>query len=609
MQLAKNLAAKIACYLAELALASPVAASSDSSHKPVQLSCDSSIVEHFQSNVLTRVQLVRQFRKGEALPLAWPLQQSELGFLDDYGSFAMVAEADLCLVKLLVGPGNPGPVDAPSTSSGIGIEVWLPSQTAWNGRVHAVGTGGLGGGWQSDLVKASAWTGVDWRLASAMAAEEGAVVSTTDTGHAASALDGSFGLNPDGSINEALWLDYASRSAHEQAIVTKALATAYYGRAPDFSYFDGGSAGGRQALVLAQRYPDDYDGLVSAYPAIHISKFAVAGMYPHIVVQRDLDGKYMSSEQLDLVSMAAIAACDIVGGKHLGFIISPETCRYDPTKDPAVLCAASGGQNKTPACVTREQARAINKIWYGMTSDGSVPDPAVDNGLGPLTGQHRWYGVPRGINLNHLVSPLGPSPISASFLAVVLQDPTLALPTFRNATANGQNGWKALGYKQLSYAFDMADKLQPQLGFVDAGDPDLSEFQKRGGKLIHFHGTADAVIPYLGSVDYYGRVMEVMGGSKAVQNFYRFYVVHAMNHGAVNGAAKPDANPPLLRVGKAEAYKWLTDWVEKGIPPENIVLESASDKPFLKSLPLCLYPTHPVHIGGDIHAAASYACR
>lgn len=606
---ARSLIAGVNFCLGGLTLTVPATSYATSLPRPEAIAeglpCDNSIAQHFKLNSETKVQLVRPFKKGEALPISFAFSNP---WLADYLA-AAVAETDLCLVKVLVGPGNPGPAGAPSTSSGIGIEVWLPPKSAWNGRVHAIGTGGTGGGLQSDPVKPSAWMGIDYRMASSMAAEEGAVVSTSDTGHPGSAVDASFAMNPDGTFNKTLWRDYSSRSAHEQAVVTKALAAAYYGRAPRFSYFEGGSGAGRQAFALAQRYPLDYDGIVAAYPAVGFSKFVIASLYPKIVIQRDLRGEYMSTEQLDFVSNAAIAACDMVGGKHLGFIISPQTCRYDPMKDAQVLCAASGGKNETPACVTREQALAINKMWYGMTSDGSVPDPAVDNGFGALTGQHRGYGNPRGTSLTVLATETGGTPIAGHMLALTLQDPTMAPPSFHNAKSDGKDGWKSLSYKQLSNAVDMAGKMEAQLDYVDTDNPDLSAFKKRGGKLIHFHGTNDAHIPHQQSVNYYERVIAKMNGLRNVQTFYRFYLIHGMNHGPDNGTSNPGANPPVIRVGKGEAYQWLTDWVEKGTPPQNIILQSANDRPVSKSLPMCTYPTRVTYVMGDINAATGYACQ
>lgn len=602
-KLAAGMGISLAGLMAIVSSPSQAATSPGQSADARGLSCDNSIIQQFKPNAQTKIQLVRLFKKGEVIPMKFSFRAA---WLEDYMG-TKVAETDLCLVKVLVGPGNPGPVDAPSTSSGIGIEVWLPPKSAWKGRVHAMGTGGSGGGLQSDPVTPAAWIGIDNRFAPSIAVEEGAVVSTSDTGHPGSSMDGSYAMNPDGTFNKTLYWDYSSRSVHVQAVVTKALATAYYGRAPTFSYFEGGSGAGRQALMLAQRYPLDYGGIIAAYPGVDITKFSVSNLYISLVVERDLGGKYMSTEQLDLVSNAAIAACDVVGGKHLGFIISPETCRYDPTKDPEVLCAASGGKNETPACVTREQALVINKMWYGMTTDGSVPDPAVDNGLGPLTGKRKGYGTPRGTNLKYWASdsPRG----GGALLAVILRDPAMASPDFHNATGNGKGGWRSLRYAQLSDAFDLMVKMAPQLDYIDADNPDLSAFKKRGGKLIHYHGTNDQSIPYFYSVNYYNSVTAKMNGLKNVQDFYRFYLVPGMDHGLANGTSNPDANPPVTRKEKHEVFQLLTDWVEKGTPPQNIVLQSESDQPVAKSLPLCAYPTRVTYVSGDINAATSYSCK
>ena len=128
-----------------------------------------------------------------------------------------------------------------------------------------------------------------------------------------------------------------------------------------------------------------------------VNTFVPAMVWPHIVFQRDLGGKPVSMAQQDYVSNAAIAACDVVGGVHLAYLIDPGQCRYNPVKDPAVICAGDGGKSLSPDCVSRVQAMAFNKIWYGPTSDGSVPDPARDNGWGgQLKGKHLWFGMARG---------------------------------------------------------------------------------------------------------------------------------------------------------------------------------------------------------------------
>lgn len=565
---------------------------------PIALHCDGSIASGFKPDADTTVLLVKAFRKGDPL-LSGAATAS-----------TPVAANDLCLVKLNVGPGNPGPADAPSTSKGIGIEVWLPAKSAWNGRVHALGGGGWMGSEEKDPTQISSTaTSGDYRRPADVAGVDGSVSSSTDTGHAGFPvnLQASFAMQPDGSINTALWNDFASRALHEQAAKTKALAQAYYGRAPKYSYWDGGSTGGRQALKLAQAHPGDFDGILAGYPAVHWTKFITAALYPQVVIQQDLGGRYLSLEQLDGVSRAAISACDMVGGKHLGYVLDQASCRYDPTKDAAVLCASDGGANTTAACVTQVQARVLNKIWYGMTADGSVPDPAIDNGFGPLAGVHRWHGLARGASLAYLATPTV-FPIAADMVALELQDPRIASTLFSNASGNGANGWKSLGYAQLDQAFERGLALQPQFGFINTDNPDLTAFKARGGKLIHYVGMGDPLIPPQGSAQYYDSVLAQMGGLAQVQPFYRYYEIAGMGHGPANQTANPDAFPPMLQPAAGELHKLLVDWVEYGKAPQNVVLTSHAGAPISTSLPLCAYPTKPSFMAGDPLQAASYAC-
>ena len=331
---------------------------------PVALSCDDSITHNFKPDANTAVLLVKAFKQGDPILLSGSATAQ-----------TPTAANDLCLVKLNVGPGNPGPADAPSTSPGIGIEIWLPSAANWNSRLHVLGGGGWAGGPQGSTAEIAGFPS-----AAAAAGTEGAVSASTDAGHPDTTGGGSFAMNPDGSINTTLWEDFASRGIHEMAVKSKALATAYYGRAPQYAYWEGGSTGGRQGLKLAQDHPDDFDGIVANFPAINWTRFITAELYPQVVFQRDLAGVPLTQAQQDLVSNAAINACDVVGGQHLGFILDPAACRYDPTNDPGVICTANGGTNATADCVTPVQATAVNKIWYGMTADGSAPSPATDNG-------------------------------------------------------------------------------------------------------------------------------------------------------------------------------------------------------------------------------------
>jgi feruloyl esterase len=571
------------------------------------LSCDDSLKTAFVSDTLTTVVKVKKFKKGDPLVLSEPVTAQ-----------TPRAANDLCLVKLNVGPGNPGPAGAPSTSAGIGIEVWLPTPANWNHRLHALGGGGWVGGAAGSPLSIADWT------AAAVADTEGAVSSTTDGGHTGSdpkthLSNGDFAMNPDGTINQVLWKDFSVRSPHEQAVKTKALATAYYRNAPKYSYWEGGSQGGRQALSLAQNSPTDFDGIVGILPGINWSHFLTADLYPQIVFQNDLHGTPLSEEQQDLVSNAAIHACDLVGGQHLGYIMDEAGCRYDPTTDPEVLCAKEGGKNSTQACVTKVQATVVNKIWYGMTSDGSVPSPTVDNGWSmPLTEKHRWYGPTRGTSLYGsfyskiydinagVAGVTGPFLIAADTVALELQNPTMAAPNFKNATGGGADLWKTLSYVQLSNALDRGVALEPLFGGISTDNPDLSAFKAHGGKMLAWQALNDEAIPPRGTVHYYERVAKRMGGLANVQSFYKLYLVPGNGHGDPNGTANPAAHPPVL--APDQFYQLLVNWVEKGIAPERVEIQSPPTVQAKISQPICPYPKKTAYVHGDPRVTTSFTC-
>lgn len=588
----------------------------------VAFNCDDSLKTAFKPDPDTTVLLVKAFKAGDPLVLSGtPTSQT------------LTAASDLCVVKLNVGPGNPGPADAPSTSPGIGIEIWLPSKANWNNRIHVVGGGGWAGGVQGSTT-ALAGAAVNPLAAgaippAAIADLEGAVSASTDAGHANVINGGSFAMNPDGSINSRLWADFSSRAVHEMALKTKALTTAFYGSPPKYSYFDGFSTGGRQGMKEAQAHAADFDGILAGAPAMNFTRMTTSSLYPQLVFQRDLNGTPLTTAQQDLVSNAAIATCDLVGGRHMGYILDPNSCNYDPTKDASVLCASSGGTNTTPACVTSVQAQALNKIWHGMTADGSVPDPLVDNGWPAAmasslpTGNQRWFGLSRGTSLYAsafrgigLANVYRPFYVASDIVALELQDSSYAvydLPPsdpspirFVNATGNGASKWKTLSYAALSQAFDQGIALQSAFGDVNTDNPDLSAFKARNGKLLHYHGLSDELIPSGGSVNYYGRVVGEMGGLESVQSFYRMFLIPGYGHGSPNGTSNTSANGPAPKAG--ELYAVLTDWVEKGIAPERIVLNSPSSTPAERTLPVCAFPKKVTYANGDPNLASSYTC-
>ena len=585
----------------------------DNPGKGKLLTCDDTMKTAFKPDALTTVLLVHAYKKGDALALS--------------GTAATpappTAANDVCVVKLLVGPGNPGPAGLPSTSAGIGIEVWLPAPANWNHRVHVIGGGGWAGGVQSNTTLLAGTAGIGGPTSSPMLAStlEGAASASVDTGHANSTNGGSFAMNPDGTINTVLWNDFAQRGIHQMAVKTKELSKAYYGSPAKYAYWDGFSTGGRQGHKEMQLHPTDFDGILAGAPAINWTRFITNELNPQIVYQRDLGGVPLTSGQLTLLGNSAINACDVVNGQHLGYIQDPSECRYDPTEDKSVLCAASGGTNTTANCVTAVQAEAMNKLWYGETKDGTAPSPALDNSWSlTIGGNQLWYGLARGASFAGLggsTSAGVPAPFSIATDMVALEDqnPTLATPSFINPTGNGANGWEKLSYAQLASAFDNGVMLQSEFANINTDNPDLRPFRNAGAKMLLYHGLSDVLIMPQGSINYYNRVIKEMGGLKEVQKFYRFFLVPGMTHGLGNGTTNATANPPLpapvsATTGTQQLYDVLTSWVEKGIAPTQIVISSAvtTTFPVAKSRPICLYPKKATYVSGDVNTASSYVC-
>ncbi|MDP3812395.1 MAG: tannase/feruloyl esterase family alpha/beta hydrolase [Hydrogenophaga sp.] len=559
----------------------------------VALACDDGLKTAFAPDVQTSVLLVKEFKQGDPLLLSGTANGS-----------TPTAPLDVCLVKLLVGPGNPGPVGAPSTSAGIGLEVWLPKANVWNERIRAMGNGGWAGSNETSLTQLSgAGEGVAHK---AGAMGKGYVVSTSDNGHVGGA---SFAMNPDGTINSVLWQDFAERSLHEQAVKTKALTKVYYGKAHRFAYWDGFSTGGRQGMKLAQVYPQHFDGVLSGAPAINWSRFIMSELYPQVAMRQDL-GTNIANAKITAASTAAINAC---GGAALGFLIDPLSCRYDPTRDAGALCTGEiggggvVGTNGTAAsCLTAVEAQTMNKIWYGQTANGTAPDPAADNGAGPFlaTSNHLWFGLTRGTNLGALAGSNAIS-IASDLLALHLQNPAYGGPGFVNATGNGTNLWTALTYGDLTNATLQGSLLQSNFGNINTDNPDLSGFKARKGKVLMYHGLADNLIMPQGSLNYFHRVAGQMGGIPAIQDFFRLYLIPGLSHaGRLTGTATTPL--PQAPSGRDELFTALRDWVESGTVPGRMEVRSSNDA---VSLPLCVYPLKITYNGSGLETdATSYSC-
>jgi feruloyl esterase len=584
---------------------------------PRALACDDGLKGVDLGDSLAKVTYVKSIKKGDDMPAL---------NVAHFGIVAPKAAIDMCLVKVLVGPGKPGNPASRSTSSGIGIELLLPAPATWNERFVGVGNGGYAGG---GGYKSTATMGYSTYEAQPLA-EQGYATAATDDGHGdtlddfAGQVDGSFALNPDRSLNTVLLEDFAHRALHETAVKSKALIKAYYGKAAKYAYFNGTSSGGREAMMLAQRYPTDYNGILSAMPAMNWTSFIPSDNWPQIVMQQDLGGP-IDVAKLEAAHNASVAACDTsLTGQPDGYIADPAACRYDPTKDTAMLCVASGGSNATASCLTLAEARAMNKIWYGPRLDGTMVDPGLDNGWNPqaLAPGQLWFGFNRGTPqhpspFNGFASTAAPTPfvIGTDWIAITLQNPAYSTPLFVNETGNGQDLWKTIGYTGPHSFPEFFLQSRTKFDSLIATDnPDLSAFKAAGGKLLHHHGAADALIPAGGSVQYYERVKARMGLA-SINDFYRFYLAPGYGHGV---AAAPNVPVPGGSHGGNSGYyngpnnallSVIRDWVENGRAPDSIEVKSDATATPARTRLWCAYPKKLKYRGGNVNVAASFVCE
>lgn len=577
------------------------------------MACDMQGIGQLKIDAQTKVVAVQSFKAGDEVRLA------------NSPAPHVKTAVDVCMVKLVVGPGNPGPTGAPSTSPGIGIEVWLPAREQWNQTIRSFGSGGWAGGYYSDPTRIGQTGGGNTLFLGAV--QKGYAVSGSDHGHggSVSGRNASFAMNPDGSVNTALWRDFAERSLLEQAVKTKAVVKAYYGKPQNKAYFDGFSTGGRQGYKLAQKFPEQYDGILAGAPAFNWTRFITSELYPQVVMQRDL-GKTIPNTKLQAASALALRAC---GGPQAswGFLLDPMACTYNPARDAAALCSGEAGEggvqgtNAQAACLSLKEAQALNKIWYGMTRDGSAQDPAKDNGHLSSSTSNRgqlWWGLTRGTDLTALAGEKEPFPISSQVVALSLQNPRIAQKgMFTNATGNADDGWKTLTYADLVTAYDKGLAMQSQFSNINTDSADLTVLRDKGAKILSYHGLSDQLITPQGSLNYFERLAQQMGGVDAIQPFNRLFLIPGLGHsGLFNGTASVgldgsvtpvDAVPlPQPATGRDELFNALRNWVEKGVAPERIVLASTSGK---LTLPICSYPKKPVVTGSSLNEASSYTCR
>ncbi len=471
------------------------------------------------------------------------------------------------------------------------IEIWLPAPENWNHRFQAVGGGGYAG-----AISYSA-------LAQAVAGDKATgqfATASTDTGHPATGTangqggangaqaGGGFALNPaNNTLNEGLLVDFASRSLHEMTVKAKAIILAYYGESAKFSYWNGCSTGGRQGWLEAQRFPQDYDGILAGAPAFNWDRFVPAELWPSVVMNVDL-GSPISQTKLNAANAAAVKACDAIDGVTDGVISDPRKCHYDVE---ALECGKSGAPTDG-TCLTDSEARAVQQIWQGPRNSH---------------GGFVWYGLEPGASLGGLANST-PFPIALDHWRLwIKQNPAF--------------DWHSLDID--SFASGIEESSKKFHGLIGSDDPNLSAFRRRGGKIITYHGWSDQLIFPGGSIDYFERVV-ARNGAKRVREFERLFMVPGMNHcsggaGAVNFGQSSFGPPKTVELDpEHDVILALEHWVEDGVAPDHLIATTdpepihAAENPthpasFTRKL--CPYPQVARYDGtGDPDSAASFVC-
>lgn len=496
-----------------------------------------------------------------------------LGWLLLGGASAAYGQSDRCAQMAAVSLGEevkiasaqlvPASATAPEHCDVRGVilpearfAVKLPAN--WNNRFYMVGGGGFAG--QLSLPQMNPGL------------QKGYATATTDTGHdAAKEPLGTFAeRRADNPNADRKKLDYAYLAVHNTAVVAKQLIKAYYGDGPKYSYWVGCSTGGRQGLMEAQRYPEDFDGYVIGAPVLKISHEGMRGIWNAQAVSTGAGA--IPYDLLPLLAEIVYKKCDEVDGLKDGLITDPRRCRFDPLKDLPKCEGDAAGKD----CFTTAQMQGLQKVYGGVrNSKGALLYPGQPLGAEIATnGRSGWMG-----------SIGGDGGIGLGF----------GESTMRFLAFEPQRG-KEWSWKQFN--FDTDPPLMAAFSkMIDAINSDLSKLKQRGGKIIQYHGWADALVNPQMSVDYYESVLKKMG-KQATAQFYKLYMIPGMFHCA--GGVGCD---------RADWFGPLVDWVEKGVAPAAIAGTRNHQGATVMTRPHCPYPQVAQYKeSGDSNKAENFSC-
>jgi len=436
----------------------------------------------------------------------------------------------------------------PTPASDIKMQLWLPA-SGWNRKFLMVGNGG--------------WSGGIFLFQMTPALQRGYAVAGTDTGHVGNPMDGSFAYKQPEKL-----VDFGWRAVHDTAVASKILIDAFYKEKPAHSYWQGCSSGGKQGLKEAQRFPEDFDGIIAGAPASPWTRLTASSLTAGLAAIPQGSPTLLSSAALKTLNTAVLNACDAHDGVTDGVIEDPRTCTFDPA---SIVC------DDPAKCITREQAAAASRIYAPLRN--------------PDTNEYLFAGFARGSESGLTFLTAGPKPLGIAldhFRFVVFDNPEWDPYTFNLASDVAR-----------------ADEVDAKGGQLNASDPNLDAFRKRGGKLLTYHGWGDGAIPPQSSIDYFESVLardkaksrDV--GLAQLQKNVRLFMVPGLGH-CFGGTGATQFDPLTA----------LEQWVEQGAAPESIEASgtNAGSQPIARKL--CSYPLVARYDGrGDPNKSASFACK
>lgn len=442
----------------------------------------------------------------------------------------------------------------PGQNDKVNVYVYLPSAEDWNERFMGYGGGGYRMRSNDSLITSEV--------------AKGYAVASTDGGHDWTVNSAeSWALVSPGNINAYLFNNFAAVSLEDATIIGKAVTASFYGQTPKYSYWNGCSTGGRQGLMIAQRFPNLYDGILAKAPAINWAIFVAAEYWPQFIMNQ-LD-VYPTQCELNAITAAAIEACDSLDGVEDGIIADPLACNFDPF----TIVGREYTCDNSSSVISEAAATIAQKTWEGArTSNGNFS----------------WYGLSPDAPLSGLAntSCTGSDCSGAPFY--------IAEEWINFWVKRGDPTFDITNMSHTEYDAILHRSVNQYKSIISTDDPDLSEFKGAGGKMITWHGLADTVIAPEGTTDYYENVLEL---DPAAADFYRYFRAPGVGH--CSGGTGPVP---------AEALDSLVIWVEQGIAPDTLPA-SVQTGNATRKLNLCAYPLVAAYKGGNIMEDSSYECK